>query len=330
MNKDMQKGQRRKPHVTRGESFFSVLLVATVLLNILISVSSCIHEDMVDCPQGIDVHFYSKTPCGSDTVYPQLSELKLCVFDRNGLLVSYYGIDQIELQSYSVEVLDAGNRLFSVVAWSGLDSGVFDLNELKAGGTTKSDLLFRLQRIASLQAASLEERQVYFGESPIVFLPDPAEYGSVFESTSINLQEITNRLTIQVEGLPRSDDYEVVIESANGSMNIDGSVASDQIIRYASMSGFTDNGILEAKFTILKLITGYNSTLIVKDKKLNRELYRGDLLGTLLLKSPEVNLECDHDFNIRFTTADQCECGTYMIMKIWVNNWLVHSFNTDL
>ncbi|GHU90752.1 hypothetical protein FACS1894155_09510 [Bacteroidia bacterium] len=281
---------------------------------------------MEDCRQGIDVRFYSKTPCNPDTVYPQVNNLRLFVFDRNGQLVSYKKEDRGDmLYSGYKQTMMAGNGLFTVVAWTGVDIDPF-LREKEI--VTKNNLLFRIQRTAQ-QSVSLDGKRVYFGESPMIFLPDPAEYGSLFESTAINLQEMTNRIRVQIEGLSKADDYEVFIESANGSMNVDGSIATDEMIRYTAQPVFTE-GVLEANLTFLKLTTGYNTTLVVKDKRNNRELYRGDLLGTLLLKNPGVNLACDHDFTIRFATKDQCECGTYMIMEIWVNNWLVHSYDTDL
>ncbi|GHT88961.1 hypothetical protein FACS189474_5120 [Bacteroidia bacterium] len=316
--------ERRKEHTGRMKEH-AVLLSAFCIFLLL----GCnVYEDTKNCTQGIYVHFYSKTACSADTVYPQVEDLKLYVFDSNGILVSYGEDNNVSMQRDYSRTVDASGGLFTVIAWTGLNNGAFDWKAPEEKVTTKNDLLFRLQR-ATQQAASLDGKRVYYGESPTVFLPDPAEYGSIFESAKINLQEITNRFTVSVEGLPQAEDYEVVIESANGSMNIDGSIAGDEVIRYPSQPAVKE-GILEAKFTVLKLATGYNGTLIVKDKRDNRELYRGDLLGTLLLKNPEVNLACDHDFTIRFTTKDQCDCGTYMIAQIWVNNWLVHSYATEL
>jgi hypothetical protein len=164
-----------------------------------------------------------------------------------------------------------------------------------------------------------------------VFLPDPAEYGSLFEQVKVNIQEITNRLTVQIEGLPQNNDFEVVIESENSGMNLDGSVARSNLVKYVSTTPVFDAaGILQANLTTLQLLSGYNTVLVIKNKTLGTELYRGDLLGTLLLKNPGVNLACDHDFTIRFTAADKCDCGSYMIVEIWVNNWLVHSYDTDM
>jgi hypothetical protein len=304
-------------------SCYGVLLVFCIFFH------GCgIYDDMKDCAQGINVYFYSKTACSSDTVYPSVQDVKVLVFDANDLLVSASEDKHVTMQAAYHQTVKAANGLFSVVAWAGLGSVPFDMNAAETAITTKTELLFRLQRAAQ-QAASLEGKRVYYGESSTIFLPDPAEYGSVFETAKINLKEITNRFTITVEGLPPTGDYELIVESANGAMNIDGSMAADEVIQYPAVASVNE-GVLEAKFTVLKLETGRSSTLIVKDKQHGQELFRGDLLGTLLLKNPEVNLACDHDFSIRFTAADQCACGTYMVVEIWVNNWLVHSYTADL
>ncbi len=128
-----------------------------------------------------------------------------------------------------------------------------------------------------------------------------------------------------------SDDFEVVVESKNSGMNLDGSVAQGDLVKYVSTTPVFDAaGVLQVNLTILEMLSGYNTALVIKNKTLGTELYRGDLLGTLLLKNPTVNLDCNHDFTIRFMAADKCDCGTYVIKEIWVNNWLVHSYDADL
>ena len=315
----MRKTNAKQGYAGRGNLLFLLLGVF-----ILSGLNGCVYDRTDDCPQGIDLRLYSKTPCRTDTVYPRLSGLELRVFDRHGKLVSYRVTGDSVLTEHYTGRLEAENGLYSVTAWAGLDADAFE----RGFADEKSGLLFRLKRSGGL-AASLEGKRIYYGESPAAFLPDPAEYGSVFEPASVNLREITNRLTVQAEGLPQTGDYEIFVESANGSMNTDGSIASDDIIKYGSSAAFT-NGLLEAKLTVLKLATGCNSSLIIRNKADNSELYRGGLLGTLLLKNPSVNLDCDHDFTIRFTAKDQCNCGTYMIIGIWVNEWLVHSYESEL
>jgi hypothetical protein len=289
-----------------------------LLLLLIIGCGSCIYDDRSDCPQGINVNFYSLTECSVDTLHPVLQNVRLFVFDANGNLVA-------QQQNTETAIPAQGEGYLTVIAWAGLDA---DRYEIVQNVTSKKDLLFRLKRTAE-QAVSIAGTIVYYGESDPVFLPDPTKSGSVFEHAAINMREITNRLTITVEGLPDAANYEIGIESRSTAMNVNSSIARDDLLHYASSTAI-NNGVLESKFTLLKLVTGYDNTIVVKNKQDGRELYRGDLLGTLLLKNPQVNLACDNDFTVKFTTKDQCQCGDYMIAQIWVNNWLVHSYDTDL
>lgn len=322
----MKKTYSGKTIATRKRSFL-LFLTAFVLLNI----TGCVYDDRDDCFQGINVHFFSKNACDADTVYPSLSGLKLFVFDENDNLVASRDADNEEITAHYSKTLKARNGLFTVVAWGGLSSDAIDLQEIKEFITIKKDVLFRILQNTQGEISLPESTKIYFGESRPIFLPDPAEYGSVFEQAEVNMQEITNRLKVQIEGLPQTNDFEVVIESENSSMNIDSSVAQGNKVKYISTTPVFDaNGVLQVNLTTLQILSGYNIALVINDKTLGKELYRGDLLGTLLLKNPGVNPACDRDFTIRFTAADQCNCGTYMIMEIWVNNWLVHSYNANL
>ncbi|MFC4675516.1 FimB/Mfa2 family fimbrial subunit [Dysgonomonas termitidis] len=303
-----------------------ILLTGLIILSIF---SGCIKDDYKDCVQGINVNFYSKSSCDIDVSYPeQIKNLTIGVFDKNGILVSSRQLNDTKLQKDFRQTIETESGLYTVIAWSGINADLYDLITLKVGSTTKNGLLFRLKRAAQ-KASSINGTRVYYGESPAVYVPQADNSESIFENTAVNMQEITNRIEISVEGLLKAEEYEIEIESDNGSMNIDGSVASDEVIEH-SAEHIVRGGVMEARFTLLKLETGHNNNIIIKSKLNGAELYRGSLLGTLLLKNPDVNLACDHDFIIRFTTRDQCSCGTYTIMEIWVNNWLVHSYETEI
>ena len=313
--------------IATGKRSLLLFLTAFVLLNM----GGCIYDNWSDCPQGINVDFFSKTMCDVDAVYPSLSGLKLFVFDENDNLVASHDANSEEITAYYSKTLSVKNGLFTVVAWGGLNSDAIELQEIKELETIKKEALFRLIQNASREISSIEGVRIYFSESRPVFLPEPSKYGSIFEQAKVNLQEITNRLTIQIEGLPRNNDFEVVVESENSCMNIDGSVARGSLVKYVSTPPVFDAAdVLQVNLTMLQILSGYKTALVIKNKTLGTELYRGDLLGTLLLKNPDVNMVCDRDFTIRFTAADKCDCGNYMIMEIWVNNWLVHSYDVDL
>jgi hypothetical protein len=225
--------------------------------------------------------------------------------------------------------LDASNGLYTVVATSGINTERFETTLSAADKTvvTKDDLMMRLRHTGGT-AASLDGTRIFYGESQAVSLPDPAEYGSVFRTTAVNLQEQTNRITVTVEGLARAEGYEVAVETVGGAMSYDGKVRESEPIEYPA-TATVERGVLRSSFTTLALTTGFRTMLVIRNRVTRAEVYRGDLLGTLLLKNPEVNLACDHDFNIAFTAADRCDCGVYTMLEIRVNNWLVHSYDHD-
>ena len=52
---------------------------------------SVIYEDMLDCPQGVYLRFYTKTPCDADSLYPaDIKNLNVFVFDEEDRFVAEY------------------------------------------------------------------------------------------------------------------------------------------------------------------------------------------------------------------------------------------------
>ncbi|MDR0907574.1 MAG: FimB/Mfa2 family fimbrial subunit [Rikenellaceae bacterium] len=306
-------------------AIYKYILLTTALL-----LSACgIMEDTTDCPQGIEISFYSQTACALQRSYPaEISELRMYLFDERGVLAAIDSAPEVSLAADYTYTAEASNGLYTVVAWAGVDAETFDMSTPQVGVTTKDDVLFSLRNTGG-RALSFNNHRVYYGESEAVNLPDPAIYGSVFKQVSVNLREQTNRITVEVEGLPRADDYEVAIETKMGAMCFGGGERASPQMEYLPVARLT-SGVLTASLTVMELTTGFDTELVVRHRQRGTELYRGDLLGTLLLKNPNVNLACDNDFVIRFTTNNQNQNETYTITEIWVNNWLVHSYETEL
>lgn len=247
----------------------------------------------------------------------------LCVFDTNDLLTAYKKIDQVQLNAEYLETIVTGSGQFSVVAWTGINPLSYEIQTLSIGATQKNDLLFRLRRNAG-QAYSIEGTKIYFGEHTSVEVPEQMEENQRFVPVSINLLEVTNRLTVSLTNEKKNLDYAIDIESGNCSMNLDETVAWDETIRY-SHTDVEEDGILESDFTLLKLEPALNNTLVITRKSTGKEIYRANLLKELLAKNPYLNFDCDHDFNIEIVTD-----GSYMILEIWVNEWPVHSYEIEM
>ncbi|MCD8073047.1 MAG: FimB/Mfa2 family fimbrial subunit [Alistipes sp.] len=284
-----------------------------------------------DQVQGLEVSFFSRSRCQLESYYPEeIENILLFIFDGEGILAYYRNLEEVELDGdYSV-ILDTDPGLYTVLGWAGIDPAYFETTNPVVGTTTKDDLLFSVHRTGDT-AVDLSGASVFFGQGNAVYVEAAGPGGEArYSKVSVNLLEVTNRIGISVEGLPtRAEDYRITIESDNGSMTYQGEIAGDDLLTYQSPLSYGE-GYVEGSFTLLKLETGHQYYIVVRNIVSGTELYHGSLLGALILKNPQVDLQCDHDFTIRFTGEDQCDCGTYTITEIWVNNWLVHSYETDL
>lgn len=309
-----------------------ILLLGTAL-------SACdgfIYDDTKDCPQGVYVNFYSQTLCQTDSSYlGEVSNLYLLAFDIEGKLVKAITQKDVNLsKNYSV-LMPLKGGVYSFIGWTGLNAS-FDLTQLKSRLTTKADVLLKLKQDAKLLEL-LSGKQIYQGESLLVHLPDAKTHGSVYKHTSINLRERTNRIKVEIElheslkGLANIEDFEVAISSANGILNIDGSMPlGGNTIQYPYQK-LLQEGRITANFTLLSLKMGYNNRILLKNKKSGEVMFSGDLIGSILMKNENVNLDCENDFTVKFVIKDKClDCYTYLCWAIYVNDWIVHSYETEV
>ena len=293
----------------------------------VLSIPGCIMEDNKGCVWAIDVSFFSQTICQPEHDYPpEIEDLLICVFDGDGVLVDYRHKNDVTIGPAYFERFDMRrNGTYSVAAWSGIADPLFAVGELTVGGTRKDDLLFRLKRSNSRTTLS-ENTVVYYGDSPGVYVAGSKRGAS---NTTVNLKEVTNRLTVVVEGLlANPEDYEICVESDDGSMTLGGRIADDEVIMFDPFERI-EQVRLTACFAMLKLEPEHVNILLIRNVAENEVVFEEDLLETLLLKNPGIYLECDHDFVIRLTGTEVAEDGTYMITEIRVNEWLVYSYEWE-
>jgi hypothetical protein len=283
---------------------------------------------MLDCPQGVYLRFYSKTPCDADSLYPaDIKNLNVFVFNEEERFVAEYTEENVTLSgSYEMLIPIYPHGQYSFVAWAGIDSH-YELQNLQQKVTTKEDLLFQLKQAAGL-ADNLKGTALYAGTSEHVFLPDPESVlGAYYEHTAICLTQYTNQIEVIVEGMQQPVDFSVEISMRNGDYAINGDILlNGQALLYPPEYIYGDT-TLSAKFTILKLETGYDDWITLKGKE-NEVLYKEDMLGTLLLQNPDVNLSCDHNFVIKFKVKENND--TYVVTEVWVNDWLIHTYDTEV
>lgn len=323
--------KQNKKNSMKSKLYNRIAAALLLITGIMMTGNGCdalIYEDMLDCPQGVYLKFYTKTPCDTDTLYPaDISNLNVFVFDENDRFVADYTEENVTLSSgYEMLIPIYPHGKYSFVAWANVDNH-YEMKNLQQGTTTKENLLLQLKQSAGM-AVDLKGETLYAGTSDYVFLPDPESVlGAFYEHTSIRLTQYVNRIDVIVEGFAVPQDYKVEITMRNGDYAVNGDILlNGDAMQYPPEYSYGDS-TLTAKFNTLKLETGYDDWLTLKGKE-DEVLYHEDLLGTLLLQNPDVNLSCDHDFVIKFKVKENDD--TYVVTEVWVNDWLIHSYDTEI
>ncbi len=287
---------------------------------------SMIYDEMLDCPQGVYLKFYAKTPCDVDTLYPaDIKKVNVYVFDSENKFVAEYEASNVTLSSdYEFLVPIYPHGTYSFIAWAGINEH-YGLQNLKQGSTTKEELLLSLKQTAGI-AENLNGTSLYVGNSVDVTLPDPEIVrGAYYAHIPLGMTRYTNHIEVIVEGIAIPQNYHVEINMRNGDYAMNGNMLpAGELLQYPAEYTYGDR-VLSAEFTTLKLESGFDDRIILMGKE-NKILYDEELLATLLLQVPDVNLNCDHDFVIRFKVVEE----TYAVTEVWVNNWLIHSYDTGV
>lgn len=192
---------------------------------------------------------------------------------------------------------------------------------------------------ANTIAAKIADTHIWQGESPVVSLPDPVLYGTVYKHTAINLSELTNRVKVIVEFdnsvknvTPK--DLAVAVSSANGIANIDGTMPlNSPVLNFEPLNTTYTANSVAWNFSLLDLVTGYNNKLTITYPGAGQKVFDGDLIASILLNTIAggINLECENDFTVKFVLKNYCsECETHFTCAIYVNDWRVHSYSTEL
>lgn len=324
---------------------------------------SMFHDDLDNCPQAVYVKLYNTT-CKADSIgLNTQSNVHLLAFDEDNKLAASTELKDIDLgnkQKGFTEVrlpiksdTPDQDRVYNIYAWTGLN-GKFSA-EAKIGD--KKDQVFAsLRSGAESQYVNLGSDRVYFGQAGrSVVLKNPAKNGSQEDHIAVPVGELTYRLNVSVvldksmlgrKNPPSIREFGLQINSGNGTYNYDGTHAINSAI-----NGYQPNGpvvyndtALVAKYTVMDLQTGLGSQVRISHSKngQTRDVempidIQHDLIAAILAyaSKPEnkfsFNLNCEHDIDLKFLIKDKCDgCGQYMCTGVFINDWLVHTFDTEL
>ncbi len=302
-------------------------LLITVLL--LVAGQGCdtmIYDDLSECPQGVDFHFYSQTPCETTRNYPtQLKQIRLFAFDENEVLVEEFQFNNLTLSAENLQhTLFYKVGTFTFVAWGSDNLSAYEISDFKVGETTKQEMELSLVRQIGKPHATV----LYHGVSAPLTITDRSRLGTIFDRVDINMIEFTNRVYLTVHGLPDDGSFSVSVVENNGAFLFNGDYAKSTGWLYQLPLKNETNLFKADMFTLLKLAENRGTTLTVIDNKTNQSIYEADLVNDLILNReqatpPPYNLECERDFHIDIflePIIDPDET-TWMIVRAIINNW---------
>ena len=324
---------------------------------------SMFHDDLDNCPQAVYVKLYNTT-CKADSIgLNTQSNVHLLAFDEDNKLAASAELKDIDLgnkQKGFTEVrlpiksdTPDQDRVYNIYAWTGVN-GKFSADAKI--GQKKDEIFASLRSGAESQYMNLGSDRVYFGQAGrSVVLKNPAKNGSQEDHIAVPVGELTYRLNVSVvldksmlgrKNPPSIREFGLEIKSGNGTYNFDASHALNSAIMTYQPNGpvvYNDTALV-AKYTVMDLQTGLGSQVRISHSKngQTRDVempidIQHDLIAAILAyaSNPEnkfsFNLNCEHDIDLKFLIKDKCDgCGQYMCAGVFINDWLVHTFETEL
>ena len=324
---------------------------------------SMFHDDLDNCPQAVYVKLYNTT-CKADSIgLNTQSNVHLLAFDEDNKLAASAELKDIDLgnkQKGFTEVrlpiksdTPDQDRVYNIYAWTGVN-GKFSADAKI--GQKKDEIFASLRSGAESQYMNLGSDRVYFGQAGrSVVLKNPAKNGSQEDHIAVPVGELTYRLNVSVvldksmlgrANPPSIREFGLEIKSGNGTYNFDASHALNSAIMTYQPNGpvvYNDTALV-AKYTVMDLQTGLGSQVRISHSKngQTRDVempidIQHDLIAAILAyaSKPEnkfsFNLNCEHDIDLKFLIKDKCDgCGQYMCAGVFINDWLVHTFDTEL
>jgi len=303
------------------------LLVFTLLI------TSCIKEDMSDCPGDVRVYF---SLLSSESRPADVDRMHLYVFGADGLFYGEYRDNHIGsfTSQYYIDCPGLLPGSYRLVAWAGRDDNHYTTTPVSfaQGKTTYEDALLNLKHTGGL--VTTPPHHIFHSELPVVVTFEKEQ------RFTMPLAQLTNTINVRTEGLPSDDNaYLFNIADNNCAYSFDRSFAShaghlpDEPITYTIPCTKDDSKQLGATLRVMRLAHNRRTPqLQIYNKTQGTLLFpmddqSGDLIG-LILKAYTPNFETTHTYDIvlHFTGDD----STGFKVDVTVNGWKVKEQGGEL
>lgn len=310
------------------------------LMTIMLVASSCIRDDLSDCPPQLNnfqVVFTYDTAQGVRSFDPaELKVAYLYVFDKNGDYIKTIPFKNPELyRNYRLDIELPPDK-YEFIVWFN-QSEIFNVasynsNESLTDPLTHQDLLslnippegYITSAIPLILYGNVENVPISGKKSQIVEIP---------------LEQNTNTINVTVKGLPQTGHaYFNTITDRNGSETFlnkpaqgkEFSYVAPMSLKNASKDLKSATPDLYSSLRVLKLYKENQPKLILWDETEKRDLYPGnsglsnDLIKLILDKYPDVDFKTTHVFDIILIY------DTDMNVTVDINYWNDHDTDYEI
>ena len=306
-----------------------------VIISTLLAFSSCIKEDLSECPPrsaSVKVRFAINTEDDETGLSHAgvIEKATLYIFDRNNRFVAMSSRNDIVVsREYELDI-DLAPDIYNFVVWVGEKAPYYTLPafaDFPAVKPGKEESTMNLDIPAN--------RIVDFTLPRLLFSKvDNKEITGDDQIIDFDLIQNTNTLIFTVNGLERTDNtYSFSIADDNGSYDFDNNYASCKAFQYTTGALFpADSDVLDGTMTVLRLGSNRNPRFTLVNKTTGETLYpsyagqQTDLIQ-LILKAYEgktVNFDRRHTFHITL------DFDTNMEATVTVDGWNVNDSGNEL
>jgi len=313
---------------------FIIILIVNMLM------SSCLREDLSNCPEEIRVYFTfttvdTYTGEGDDPINPDdVDRMYLYVFSEKGYYLGEYRDDNITSFSteYYIDCSDLLPAKYRFIAWGGKDEDFYSkIPEPFVKGETSFDDAFLMLNHSGNKISTLVHH-IFHSELPATVT------NSKVQRFDMPLAQLSNTINIRTVGLPAdANNYRFTITDNNDVYDFNSSFAS-----FASAPVFSYNAPctkdgsyqLHSTLHVLRLADDrYTPSLQIFNETSGELLYpfgtySGDLIGLIKSAYPQNDFDKTHTYNIVIIFGDSSE--TNSTLTILINGWEVRYQNESL
>ena len=307
----------------------ATLFVCTLLL------SSCVQEDMSNCPKQIRVYFTVPAGFGNDAINPaNVDKMHLYIFNHNGYYTGEYRDDYITdfNADYYIDCSGLLPGKYRFIAWGGKDARYYSTAPASfvKGQTTFDEALLMLDHPGNTVSTTLHH--IFHSDIPATVVTDRR-----IQRFDMPLTQLSNTINISTVGLPANTSaYSFNITDNNCTYKFDRSFASHSNATFTYTAPCTKDGAnqLHATLNVLRLAADRRTPqLQIYNKTAGKALYpvgtqSGDLIGLILNAYPQNDFETTHTYDIVITFTGDGSTG--FTVTITINGWQVHDQDGEI